>query len=242
MGEELLKKILNSMNNETKDGLRNITSIFLISVFIVFVILFIKPITIINTALDFVEFPQWLLLLLASVIVYIVNIIIFSSDTLYYGQNKNDYSKAFQENWPSKYIMKEYGLNEAEATYKWFIEFNKWKEATHEMNQQRVSTFSRGFSCRLVYYIIRTSQVFFILSIAMIIGEIIVRNCIKANIIEKGAFVIRILFCVIMAFIWIICRYLNSPKKKNGVWARFDENNLLIMQWIKEHKEIFKNA
>ena len=138
--------------------------------------------------------------------------------------------------------MNEYKLSEEDATYKWFIEFNKWKETTHEMNQLRMSTFARGFSCRLVYYIIMISKGFFITSLLMLIVELVLRNWFRLNIIGKESFFVRVLFCLAMVCILVICSVMNSPKKKNGVWARFDENNSIIIAWIKEHKEIFKNA
>ena len=98
----------------------------------------------------FENWPDWLLYLSVSVIFYLLRLLLFSADLLYYGDpEKNKYVKAFQMYWPSRHLASKFNFPQEDASFYWFDKFfSTWDNPDHPRNSQWKRTLIRGYSCR----------------------------------------------------------------------------------------------
>ena len=192
---------------------------------------------------------------LLIVLFLLIKAAIADLDILYSGNpNKNKYTKAFQENLPTKYIMAEYNIDMQEAKSLWYYVFNKWAAKEHGMHYNWKTSLSRGFKCRMVYFTIVSFRFMFFLSLItiIIIGVI---NYYEFNFglepidkyfREHNNLGIPIIFSILCLFIFLIFLIINSPSKKKpkGCFLRFNEINQMNINWLKQNissKENFNN-
>lgn len=179
----------------------------------------------------FEDWPHWLLYLIIPSIFYLLRVLIFSSDKLYYGDpSKNVYVRAFQLYWPSRHLAKKFNLKIEDASRYWLGNvFNKWAAPGHQQHQQWQRTLKRGYSCRLVYYCIKFSSFLFWVSLAVIVLEVLIT--------PTNGLAWKIGFMVVLGLVYILLRMRNrtSPDNLTGVWRRFAEINKMHIHWIEQN-------
>lgn len=244
MSINLLDKIIESINPETKSGLRVLTAVLIVCLVAIFLICFILPIEFVRNSIDILKIPRTFLVLLFSASIYLIIILIFSADTLYYGDpQKNIYAKTFQAFWPSRYLAKTLDISFENASNLWFNEFNKWKGSNNPNHELWLKTLQRGYFCRLVYYLLYYSSLIIFFSLLLLILELISR---KYNFIwiNSSTFLPRILFIICVSCFWLIVRLTNRLKWKgpSGVWRRYNEINRMNIEWVKSNIDYFRGS
>lgn len=240
---DMLNKLVNAINPTTKTGVRVLTALSTVGIALLFIWCFILSIAYIDEAFSKIKVPSKIVELLLAVVVYAMLILIFSSDALYYGEpTKNLYTKIFQSEWPSRFLEEYLGVERSLAKNLWFDEFNKWRDPNHSQHQQWNDTLSRGFACRLVYYILHFLGLFFWLGCAFLVIEIILSKIMSHSYTIEKTLACRIAFVCGMAFFWSVIRASNRLKLKGptGVWRRYNEINNRSIHWIKTHRAEFE--
>jgi len=234
---KLLDKIDNIISPESKSGLEGLTAILILVFSLIFSHIFIIPLNILA------NFPNWIVYIGVCTIFYMLKLLLFSSDKLYYGDpNKNKYVKAFQLHWPSKHIAKKFSIPLDDAFYYWYEKlFNTWRNPSHERHCQYVRSLRRGYSCRFVFYSLRFFEVLlwisFPLTLLQLSKEISALKSDKLLFwmnINLGGAIAYILFVLIF---YILIRGSNktNPTNLGGVWRRYDEINKMHIKWIDEN-------
>ena len=96
----------------------------------------------------------------------LIKSLISDYDPLYSGDpKKNKYTRAFQRNLPTHYLMSKYNVDMQEAKHLWYNVFNKWADKNHKMHYNWTTSLSRGFKCRMVYFTIFSFKFMIILSL-----------------------------------------------------------------------------
>jgi len=240
----VLERITEMINPSTKRGLRVLTSAAIVVILLFFIWWFVKPNSIIGPALEVKNIPTQVVDLMLAIIFYIISIVLFSHDELYYGDpEKNQYARAFQKKWPSLYLSEKLGIGQKTASNLWFDEFNKWRSENHPQHQQWQDTLSRGFACRLVYYLLKSSKTFFLISFFYLLIELLTL-IVGMKFAERETLSCRILFTALMALIWSILLWTNRIQFRGptGVWRRFNEINERNNHWIAQNIEKFEKA
>lgn len=212
----------------------SLTAFFILIFSLIFCNIFLIPITFLT------DFPDWLLYPFFWVIMYIITILVFSDDVLYYGCPNNKYVKAFQSNWPSKHIAEKFSISQKDASYYWLENFfNKWANPKHPRNVQYKRTLQRGYECRFIYYCIKFLNILVIFSISIVILTEIVfpRIPFFADIRYDVQVNSAIPFILLIVFVNILLRIGNKtkPDKLTGVWKRFEEINKMHIKWIDDN-------
>ena len=236
---KFFQKLTGKIDIETRKGLMQLTTVVVLLEGVLFAHLFIIPYTF------FGDWKDYSIYIILPIIFYILKILLFGSDDLYYGDpQKNKYASAFQKSLPSKYIEKKFNIDSNRASAIWFEKcFNPLKDPKHPRHEQRKRTLSRGFTCRFIYYFIKTMEYIILLSISVLVLQEIAPilsfkflnwslEFLKLDVGLTG----RIVFIVSNIFLLLITKKRNNPDVNNitGVWKRFDEINNLHINWIDE--------
>ena len=238
--EKLFKIFLDSSN--AKDQYRKSTSLIILVLLLFFVYIFFGLLIDENAKISIIVlFVAYLLIKEA----------ITQHDVLYSGNpNKNKYVRAFQDRLPSKYLIETYKLPKEDALNLWYKEFNKWKDTTNPMHESWLLTISRGFKCRMVYFIIISFRFITILSTLFILAIFLIQKfrihfripTIDNYITSHYKLTSPILFTFACLLIYIIFLIINYPSIKNprGCFLRFNEINNQNITWLKSNF-IYKN-
>jgi len=215
------------MINDPRLKIKYISSAFVLISTIAFVHLFIRPISL--------DIESLFNTSIAAIIIAAIEILIFSHDALYSGDNK--FSKVFREHFPSEHIADKFNINTKIATYLWLNKvFNKWENKENKHHQQWKRTLSRGYMCRFVYIIRKTCCYFVIGSIILMSLDIIIYKIFSYELPAHNIKIEdKIIFIIFASIFWSIVGMTNSIKKKNGVFERFNEINILHKSWIDDH-------
>ena len=188
-------------------------------------------------------------------IFFLIKSLIADYDPLYSGDpEKNKYTKAFQSNLPTEYIMTTYDVEMREAKSLWYNVFNKWEEKGHEMHYNWKTTLRRGFKCRMVHFVIKSFRIMFFLAL-LSIGIIVFVNKLKVNFeieaidkyfrdhVDLGIPIFYAIMCILIS---IIFQIVNNPNERQpkGCYLRFNEINLLNVDCLRQNinsKEDFNN-
>ena len=155
---------------------------------------------------------------------------------MYYGDpKKNHYTKAFKYYLPSKYIAKKFNIDTKEAEKNWWIVFNSWEDTKDKNYHNRQRTFERGFTCRFVYYIIKSFELIILLMVIFIILHFFSDKFDHFSyVISSFNIILKISILFLCVIIYIFLRLSNNTNinKLNGVWKRFAEINQNHIKWI----------
>lgn len=222
------------INIYTKRGLICLTALFILVFALFFCFIFLVPLNLLEV------WPDWLLYLVVFVIFFMLQIVLFSRDVLYYGDpRKNRYAKAFQMYWPSKYIATKFHLSQKDASFYWFEKyFNAWRNSKHPRHSQWERTLRRGYSCRFVYYSLKFFEILLAISIGATLIQEIVSKLFRVPISTTGMRLWwRVIFILFIVLLYAIVRVSNraSPSKLTGVWKRYAEINQMHIKWIDEN-------
>jgi hypothetical protein len=219
------KDYIKQIDIYSKRGLEGFTAFIILISSYFFSKVFIIPLKLIQ------GWSFWEFNIITFIIFYLIKLMLFSSDNLYYSEpSNNSYARAFQKYWPSKYITKKFNLNEVEANNYWFAIFNKWKKPDHPQHSQWIRTLRRGYRCRFIYYCIKFSGFLIIISIAFLLTYLFVLK-------DYTNFKSQMLFIAIVLMFYIILRFTNRTSLDNltGVWRQYKEINLFHIQYIDEN-------
>lgn len=138
--------ILGITQPKTEAGLRLRNALVALLLTAVFLYLYLVPL---QSPQGFSTLPSYLLFVLITFSVLIIDLVIFAHDPLQYGDiNKNKYARFFTSQFPSAFIAQKYNINMDQARNKWFNEFNKWQNPEHQCHEYRVCAFQIGYRCR----------------------------------------------------------------------------------------------
>ena len=185
----------------------------------------------------------------------LIKSVIADYDPLYSGDpKKNKYTRSFQRNLPTKFIMSKYDVDMREAKNLWYNVFNRWTDKKHKMHYNWKTSLTRGFKCRMVYFTIISFRFMFILSsLSIVLIGIVNYYGIKFGVepidkyfIYHNNLFIPITFSILCLFIFLTFLIINYPsdKKSKGCFLRFNEINEINISWLKKNiisKEDFKN-
>lgn len=237
---ELMQKLIGKIDIETKKGLKQLTAFVIMLEGVLYAHFFLLPYNF------FGDWKDYFVYLVLPFIFYLLKILLFGSDDLYYGNpQKNKYAGAFQAYLPSNHIALKFNLTSDKAESYWFEKcFNPLKDTNHPRHDQRQRTFSRGFSCRFIYYFIKTMEYVVVLSIiTLLLQELLpflVNKYTKYTIdmMEPNANLAgRVTFVIANIVILLITKKRNKPniEELTGVWRRFEEINKLHINWIDDN-------
>jgi len=239
---DFLKNLLDLTNPESTANLKSLTTLMIIAESILFGLIFIVPLNLLEGVGALVSplFEYGIPSAIFIIIYFALRTFIFSSDELYYGlPDKNPYAKAFQLYWPSKYLEKKFSLSEDDAKYYWFEKyFNTWRNPDDPRHEQWERTFSRGYACRFVYYMLRTSVILFWISFGISLLQFGLVNYIKLAQFDSHLGIgwrIAFIFGTICLYVLIRSSNRISPNRLTGVWRNFAEINKLHIRWIDEN-------
>lgn len=229
-------KVLSLASPETKKGLQALIALIILIFSLLFVNIFIISVNILKGVFG------WDLLLypLTPILMYIIIVVLFSSDILYNGDpNENSYVRAFQSSWPSKYIAQKFKITEKEAMHYWFENFfNTWRNPNYPRHDQWERTLKRGYSCRFIYYFIKFLDILIILSLFLLfLIEGMPRIFPDFKLTSETNVWIKIGFIVFIFFVDLYIRLSNktSPNHMTGVWKKYEEINEMHMRWINDN-------
>jgi hypothetical protein len=245
MSAEILIKMLDSVSPTTKQGIRTLTALVILVLAWFFGECFVGQISVVSQGLEHIPLPASLSTLAFAALFYIIVILSLSSDRLYYSASeKNRFARAFQKNWPSRYLAGELHLDLETAKHLWFDEFNKWRDSNHPQHGQWEATLGRGFACRLVYSVLRSCWLFVLLGLLFIVAEYILATYGQAALINEETRPSRWLFVGFVGALWLVIRFANrlTIRGPTGVWRRFDEINSRNIHWIKVHRQDFQES
>lgn len=227
-------------DTETKAGLKSLTSLCVFSMMLVFLIAYVSPVIYVGD-----NYVAVLVIIapLVAIIPAIMQIMIFSRDTLANGDpEKNKFVKAYQAVWPTRYLVEQYGLDESEAEYHWFNIFNTWADEKSPRRAQHAWTIRNGFHCRFVYVIMRT--ILFLLAFSLVLIPIFYfDNILRWNFNPLASspyqelWYVRVIFIASLALGYLILRLSNhvSPQKLTGVWKKYADINENNISWLKKN-------
>jgi hypothetical protein len=226
---EQLKEIANKSNISSASGLIATTALFILMHSILFSVLFVGS-WIPNVM------PEYALGVFTYVVFLTIEIVLVSSDTLYYGNpSKNRYARAFQKGFPSKHIAGRFHLSKEEAKFYWFSIFNSWANKEHPLHEQWKRTLRRGYSCRFIYYVIRFLEILSLSCVAVTLLSFVTFGFTGTNLnVLETRFLIQYVFTAYVLLLYLVIRLANRtvPGHLTGVWRRFAEINHLHIQWI----------
>ncbi len=233
-------EVIKRVSPYSKRGLEGLTILVILIFSLVFSHIFIISLNLFRNC------PNWLLYLGVFAIFYLLIVLIFSSDILYYGDPKNnEYSKAFQLHWPSKHIAQRFNLPQDKASYYWFEKFfNTWRDPSHQRHSQWERTLRRGYACRLVYHCIKFFEILLWISIPLILLQEILSKRFQIEVfLSNISLGWKIFFIMIVILLYVSMRATNrtSPEKLTGVWRRYTEINKMHIQWIDENIKSFED-
>ena len=150
-----------------------------------------------------------------------------------------------QSNLPSKYLAETYKIDNDEALSLWFKEFNKWKDPSNLMHDSWILTLSRGFRCRMAYFIIISFRFIAIMSALLLLVILVLQKSqISFNVQAFDTYLtnhsnltLPVAFTISCFLIYLIFLVINYPcqKKPRGCFLRFDEINNQNIHWLKEN-------
>ncbi|MFC1799297.1 hypothetical protein ACFL2Z_00080 [Candidatus Eisenbacteria bacterium] len=220
-------KLTNNLNPYSKSGLRNLTAAAILVLGWWFVSELVLPIGLLG------NYPTWGIYLVALVIFYYLNLMLFSADTLYFGHpDENKYIEAFQRHWPSKHVAEKFSLGQEEAESYWFTNvFNAWSGTDHPQHQQWKRTLERGYACRCVYYMVRFLGRLIWIAIVAFSAEELLHKYLGLG---ESRLLLRIVFVLVALLCYVAMRqgHRVSERRLWGVWKRYDEINKSHIQWI----------
>ncbi|MCK4828126.1 hypothetical protein KA005_71010, partial [bacterium] len=196
------KDLLVKIDITSKRGLRFFTAVVILVPAILFIHLFVVPLS-----EEYLR-SSWIVYLLGYIILTLLEFIIFSSDTLYERHDRiSRYAKAFQLHWPSNYVAEKFKVPQKKADYCWFQHvFNHWQDSSHPMNQQHKRTLRRGYSCRFVYYFVKFLEFLMAISVVAFIAWRVLEKLYPQHIkIEQNIFW-QVTFIMVIAVLYIIMR------------------------------------
>ena len=231
---DFLKTLVKLFNISTKKGLEFFTAAIILLFSFLFCVAYIFPIHSIKSQNSFLVYTIIYLLLL------FIQFFLFKSDRLYEPHEKpSRYAKAFQKYFPSKYIAEQFDINLDEARYYWYnYVFNKWQNPSHPNHDQWVKTLQRGFSCRLVYYVLKFFELIMLLSILLIIARLIVfRFSLEDFFVIGRVSGYQLIYLVGIFVLYAAIRAGNSTdtNRLTGVWFRFAEINKNHRYWLRDN-------
>lgn len=235
---ETVQSLLDKLGPQSKSGLRILTAVTAIGFLYFFLAAFIAPIAPLSDAFKNSGIPSSVWHLGATVLLYLLVVLVFSDDGLYYGDaERNCFARAFQRHWPSSYLAQRLNIDPRTARNIWFSEFNKWGEPGHPSHSQRVMTFRRGYACRLVYYFLRFSKTAFFASALLLTFELVLRCRLNWDWIPPESLPSRAIYVSVAGIAWLLVLATNRTDPPTGVWRRFDEVNELNIHWIDTNLE-----
>jgi hypothetical protein len=241
--EPNFKDIRRVFDSEAKSGFRLLSALTVLYLIYLFVLSFLAQITFVSQALSALKLADHLFYIPITVIIYVLSTLIFSNDVLYYSSPKQDkYVHAFQRNLPTKLLCEKLNIDSRQAEFLWFGEFNKWARTDHLRHAEYLKTYQRGFACRFVYVLIRSSWIFFMIASALLITEsaLVLRGIEFTNVDTFGS---RWLFVALMLVLNLYLRASNrTGRVTTGVWKRFDEINDNNREWISVNIERFRGG
>jgi len=227
---EQLKELTSRSGISSKRELIAATALFILIHSVAFSVLFVGSWT--SSVLpEYVGYP------LIYIIFLTIEIVLASSDTLYYGDpTKSRYARAFQEHFPSKHLARKFHLKEREAQHYWFNDiFNVWANPQHPHHDQWKRTISRGYSCRFIYYVIRFLEILLAACVAMILLQTVSSYLIDGRVsLLNVEFFSKYAFTLCVVVLYLVIRLTNRTSRGHltGVWRRFAEINQLHIEWI----------
>lgn len=234
IGRSIWDKVIDMVSPDSRKGLEGLTALVVLALVLIFCHIFIIPLNL------FENWPNLVLYLAAFVIFYVVRVLLFSSDVLYYGDpERNRYAKAFQMYWPSRHLASRFKLSQEDASFYWFEKvFNGWADPSHPRNSQWRRTLIRGYSCRFVYYCVKFLEILLWISLGVTLLHEIVPRLFGIDVLMTSISLgWRIGFLVFVALLYIVTRSTNrtSPTNLTGVWRRYAEINKMHIRWIDEN-------
>jgi hypothetical protein len=239
---DFVEKILELISPETRKGLLFLTGATIVALSFLFAAGFIASLPWFEKIMSQVGLPELAGDFIFVIVVYILVVIISSTDTLYYGDpEQNRYARAFQRWFPSKHLATKLGIKIDLAKDLWFDQFNLWANESHVRHQDWQRTLERGYACRFIYDVQVFSGAIFLLSVGWLIVEGVVTRLFEYEMINLEA---KLAITVVYGLIWIAFKYLNRTNESHqtGVWRRFNEINQRNCIWIDQNLNLFKGA
>lgn len=192
--------------------------------------------------------------IIALVVFPLIHYLIIKSDPLQRSPSNRKPIRFFQNEFPSKYLLKRCNqCIENENTCKNFIRpglyahirywFDNIFHGEIEKQNPRVvkSTFSKGYTCKLLYYLTWILFIFFLLAIATVLfhhAYLCFSNTLKTEITSQ-----QVLFPFICLAIIILIRKLNNPDEKapTGCWQAWREINGIHISWLQSNENFLVN-
>lgn len=232
--------ILGITQPKTEAGLRLRNALVALLLTAVFLYLYLVPL---QSPQGFSTLPSYLLFVLITFSVLIIDLVIFAHDPLQYGDiNKNKYARFFTSQFPSAFIAQKYNISMDQARNKWFSEFNKWQNPEHQCHEYRVRAFQIGYQCREIYHMQVISKYLAILSFIFLVfiftsGFIPFRLPDFYYATYVGVpIILRIVFPLFLVFLSSYLKIMNNVDRPTGVWLRWKQHNdLLKARWLDNH-------
>jgi len=199
-----------------------------------------------------IEISKWIntnLIYIGIILLYFVPALteklLFVRDALQYDvSDKNPYASFFQKQFPSKYISQKFNIDETQSSMYWFSIFNKWKASDHPHNAWRQTSFDKGYTCRVIYYIQLWSFRFFVLAVTHLIILIALRLFVISStpIAVSSLFEIELIqwkigYPLAMLLTHFLLKANNRIKGEvpTGVWYQWKEINDIMKRWLDEN-------
>ena len=187
---------------------------------------------------------------IALIIIPLIFYIIVKSDPLQRSPSQRKSIRFFQSEFPSKYILKRcerciedetscqnYIKAESYAHVKYW--FNNILHGVIEKEDPRIveDTFKKGYTCKLLYYLLWILGIFSALAIGIIIFHHVYLYF--SGIFKVDLTTYQILFPLICVVVIILIKSLNKPNDKtpSGCWQAWQEINRMHVLWLKNNED-----
>ena len=188
------------------------------------------------------------------IIIPLINIFIVKSDPLQRGTSQKKAISFFQNEFPSKYILERCQRcieNENSCpnyikveTYShnryWFYDI--FHGPIEKEDPRKVSdTYTKGYTCKLLYYLPWILRIFIVLGISTIVfhhGYLYLFGDFRVDLTS-----VQILFPLVCGSIIILIKILNKPDEKSpsGCWQAWREINRIHVSWLRSQESFLVN-
>jgi len=211
------------INTTTREGLVNLTTLFVIIIGFSFAHLFI-------IRLSFSAVSKCISYIVSIGGFWILKSYIFRSGkfSVVRENEKDPFVITFQKHFPSKYMARKFDISVDEASSYWLRLFNTLPDKNKQIS------YSRGFYCKHIYYSLKFLLIMILLSSFLIVVELL-QPCLGITIFNSEMSIPRIIYLIVLGFLLIYIYLNNNPKKENGCWETFHQVNKMSHTFINDN-------
>ncbi len=250
-------KIYKSFRSYFQDPRKKLERLFILTlIFISYSFLYIYQ-ELLNLEIKYVTFEVLVRIpVITMIIIPCVRLVIVKADPLQRSPSRIKAIRFFQKELPSRYLLmrcekciennktcKNYIIEDSHDHIRYWFYHILHGPIEQEDPQRVKDTFEKGYTCKLISYLIPCLLIFILLSISTLIIHNIYTFSSNPDQFKFQPDFLHIAFPLICLSILVIIWILHNPddKKPSGCWQAWRQINRIHVGWLREHEDLLKN-